>query len=211
MCYQVWVNLPPQDKMSPPRCQLLTPAGAPATATVQREGRGAPVRRAEIPTIEAQGGRVSVRLLAGELDGVRGAAETFSPMLVAHVELRGEGIEHRVAVPAGWNCFAYVRRGRVQMGDGEEGEAGRFETAYFREGGDSVRLASRSAHADVMLFAGEPIGAPVASSGTMVMNTQQQLQEAMADYSRGLFGMPWDHALEDEQWADHLRGNGSRQ
>ena len=95
------------------------------------------------------------------------------------------------------------------MGEGEEGEAGMFETAYFREGGDSVRLASLSAHADVMLFAGEPIGAPVASSGTMVMNTQQQLQEATADYSRGLFGVPWDHALEDEQWADHLRKSGS--
>ena len=140
---------------------------------------------------------------------MRGAAETFSPMLLAHVELRAAGVEHRVAVPAGWNCFVYVRRGRVRVGEGEQGEAGMFETAYFREGGDSVRLAALSAHADVMLFAGEPIGAPVASSGTMVMNTQQQVQEAMADYSRGLFGVPWDHALEDAQWADHLRKSGS--
>ena len=63
----------------------------------------------------------------------------------------------------------------------------------------------------VMLFAGEPIGEPVASSGTMVMNTEQQLQQASADYSQGLFGVPWDHALEDEQWADHVRGRGARQ
>ena len=81
-----------------------------------------------------------------------------------------------------------------------EGEAGMFETAYFREGGDSVRLASLSAHADVMLFAGEPIGAPVASSGTMVMNTQQQLQEATADYSRGLFGVPTIFVGEEMFW-----------
>ena len=71
---------------------------------------------------------------------------------------------------------------------------------------DRPRITALSEEADVMLFAGEPIGAPVASSGTMVMNTQQQLQEAMSDYRRGTFGIPWDHALEDEQWADHCAG-----
>ena len=112
--YQLWVNLPPQHKFTPPRCQLLTPQGAPAAAAVEREGRLSDVRRAEIPIIEAQGGKVTVRLLAGELDGVRGGAETFSPMTLAHVELWGHGTTHSVAVPVGWTCFAYVRRGKVR-------------------------------------------------------------------------------------------------
>ena len=199
--YQLWVNLPPDKKMTPPRCQLLTPAGAPASASVEREGGAAAVRRAEIPVVASQGGKVTVRLLAGEADEARGGAETYSPMKLAHVELRGAGTAHEVSVPRGWTCFAYVRRGRVDMG-GAQGEVGMFETAYFdRQGGDCVRLAALSEHADVMLFAGEPIGAPVAMSGTMVMNTQQQLQQASSDYSMGGFGIPWEHTLSDEQWA----------
>jgi len=202
--YQLWVNLPPGDKFTPPGCQLLTPAGSPSAAVVEREGRLSGVRRAEIPVVEAQGGKVSLRLLAGEQDGVRGGAETFSPMLLAHVQIRGEGTAHSVAVPYGWNCFAYVRRGRVDVG-GEQ-VAGTYEMVYFAAGGDCVRLAALSEEADVMLFAGEPIRAPVASSGTMVMNTEQQVAEAMRDYQRGAFGVPWDHALDDEQWAQHTAG-----
>ena len=54
-----------------------------------------------------------------------------------------------------------------------------------------------------MVFAGEPIGAPVVASGTMVMNSQQQVDQAVRDYQSGGFGMPWDHALDDEQWQRH--------
>lgn len=229
--YQLWVNLPPHAKMVPPSCQLLTPTGAPHAASVEREGRLSAVRRADIPALVSQGGAVTVRLLAGDADGAAGAAETFSPILLAHVELRGgEGTTHELSVPDGWTCFAYVRRGAVDFGGGEggasgggsggrssgeiegEGEggasagghAGTFETAYFgRRGGDALRIRALTAEADVMVFAGEPIGAPVVASGTMVMNSQQQVDQAVRDYQSGGFGMPWDHALDDEQWQRH--------
>ena len=218
--YQLWVNLPPDAKMVPPRCQLLTPEGAPHAATVEREGRLSAVRRAEIPALVSQDGAVTVRLLAGDADGAAGAAETFSPILLAHVELRGgEGTTHELHVPDGWTCFAYVRRGAVDFGGGEgEGvgdsatasaRAGTYETAYFgRRGGDALRIRALTAEADVMVFAGEPIGAPVVASGTMVMNSQQQVDQAVRDYQSGGFGVPWDHTLDDEQWQRHT-GSGA--
>ena len=124
--YQLWVNLPSGDKFTAPKCQLLTPAGAPSAAAVEREGSLSDVRRAEIPILEQDGGKTTVRLLAGELDGVRGAAETFSPLLLAHVELRGRGTARTLAVPVGWSCFAYVRRGRIHAAPGHE--VGMYET-----------------------------------------------------------------------------------
>ena len=50
--------------------------------------------------------------------------------------------------------------------------------------------------------AGEPLNAPVASSGTFVMNNEQQLSQAMADYQRGEFGLPWEPELPDDEWAE---------
>ena len=119
-----------------------------------------------------------------------------------------QGTAHAVGVPDGWTCFVYVRRGKVDMGGGQP--VGQFETAYFsRRGGDAVRLTALTAGADVMVFAGEPIGAPVVASGTMVMNTQNEVNQAVRDYQSGQFGIPWDHALPDEEWAA-ATGGGQR-
>ena len=53
---------------------------------------------------------------------------------------------------------------------------------------------------DVMVFAGEPLRAPVASSGTMVMNSNEEVEQAFVDYQRGDFGIPWEHEISDEEW-----------
>ena len=53
----------------------------------------------------------------------------------------------------------------------------------------------------MQVLAGEPIGAPVVASGTMVMNTQADVQQALSDYQRGEFGYPWAHELGDDEWA----------
>ena len=77
------------------------------------------------------------------------------------------------------------------------------ETVYMRrDGGDCLSLSNvHGGESDVMVFAGEPIGAPVAAQGTMVMNSDAQVQQAMYDYQRGTFGSPWDHRIDDEEWA----------
>ena len=197
--YQLWVNLPPGSKMVPPRVQLIEPvSGSGKAAEVIREGSTS-VRRAPIVEEVTQGGRVNVKFLcaAGEDRG----AETYTPMTIAHVELNGEGASHTMPLPEGWTCIVYVRRGQVSFGGGEG--AKQYETAYLsRSGGDGLALTSMAnGLTDVLVLAGQPIGAPVVASGTMVMNDQFEVNRALADYQRGAFGIPWDHTLDDAEWA----------
>ena len=60
------------------------------------------------------------------------------------------------------------------------------------------------------MLAGAPIGAPVVASGTMVMNSDADVQQAMADYQRGDFGVPWEHTLPDEEWAANCDQRAAR-
>ena len=197
--YQLWVNLPPSDKMVAPRVQLLVPDGGGehgVPAEVTREG-STPVRRARVLDERRSAGAVRVRTLAHPGSPADAAADTYSPMVIEHVELE-PGAEYTLPLPEGWTCIVYVRRGAVSLG-GEEAKM--FETAYLsRRGGDglSVRADER---ADVLVLAGEPIGAPVVASGTMVMNSDGEVQQALYDYQRGQFGVPWDHTLSDDEWA----------
>ena len=78
------------------------------------------------------------------------------------------------------------------------------ETVYMRrDGGDCLSLSNvHGGESDVMVFAGEPIGAPVAAQGTMVMNSEAEVQRAYRDYAAGTFGSPWDHRIDDREGAD---------
>jgi quercetin 2,3-dioxygenase len=77
-----------------------------------------------------------------------------------------------------------------------------YDTVYMnRQGGDLRVSNAHDGTSDVMVFAGEPIGAPVVASGTMVMNSQAQVNEALRDYQAGTFGEPWDHKLSDDEWS----------
>lgn len=237
--YQLWVNLPPEAKMCAPKVQLLEPSeGGEGMTSVEREG-GTPVRRAKVATdtrAGADGGSVTVRTLA-DVDTAAGqGAETYSPMTIAHVELRGKGTSHTVRLPEGWTCFAYVRGGRVEVGGGKQASTyaaaaseaqralpntpalwtavvpRRYETVHYpRVGGDCARLTNLdTSPADVMIFAGQPIGAPVVASGTMVMNSEAAVQKAVRDYQAGAFGTPWQPSLPDEDWAAGVRKDGIR-
>ena len=211
--YQLWVNLPPSDKMVAPRVQLLVPEGDRGhAAEVQREG-STPVRRAKIVDRLSKG--VRVRTLASTVDnygngGETVGASTYSPMTIEHVELSAAGASYSLPLPEGWTCIVYVRRGEVvfdgSTGGGETGDepsvAKMYETAYLsRRGGDGLLISNAGSRpADVLVLAGEPIGAPVVASGTMVMNTQGDVNQAMSDYQAGQFGIPWDHTVDDDQW-----------
>ena len=203
--YQIWVNLPPSAKMVPPRVQLLEPTEptpkASQPAEVIREG-ATTVRRAPIDFQRLAGGAVSVRTLADRSGGA--GAQTYSPMTLLHVELNGAGAMHSVEVPEGWTCLVYVRRGAVGFGSSEVVASMHEMAVLARHGGESVTLtnaAGGGALTDVLVLAGEPIGAPVVASGTMVMNSDVQVRQAMADYQRGDFGIPWEHTLADDAWA----------
>ncbi len=166
---QLWVNLPRNDKLMPPRYQEL-----PA---------------AKIPTVRTADGLVTARVIAGEALGARAVIETRTPIVYLHFTLEPGGkIEQQV--PEAYNAFAYVLDGAGIFGRDQE-RAKRGQMVVFERGGNTVFLAAPEKIAtplSTLLIAGLPLGEPVARYGPFVMNTQAEIRQAMEDYQLGRMG-----------------------
>ncbi len=167
--FQLWVNLPRQNKMMQPRYQEI--------------------QSASIPTARTTDGLVSVRVIAGEALGARAVIETVTPIMYLHFTLQPGG---HVAqpVPQDYNVFAYIVDGAGFFG--EEGERGTDgQMVMFAPDGDEVRIEN-PAHAeselDVLLIGGVPLNEPVARYGPFVMNTEAEIRQAFEDYRSGRMG-----------------------
>lgn len=161
---QLWVNLPAKDKMSPPRYQAIP--------------------NDSIPAVPLPGGAGTARIIAGDYDGHAGPARTFSPMNVWDIRLNAGA---SVTLPAreGWNTAVIVLRGTVTVnGEATVGEA---QMAVLERAGSGLELTGDS-DAMLLLLSGEPIGEPVVGYGPFVMNSQEQILQAIADFSSGRFG-----------------------
>jgi len=166
--FQIWVNLPARDKMIRPRYQDIPAARIPETASTD--------------------GRVRVRVVAGEALGQSAVIETHTPIIYLHFTLQPGG-EIVQPVPENHNALAYVIRGELRAGDEgrrvREGQMARFG------GGDAVRLGvdeNASAPADLLLLAGVPLNEPVERYGPFVMNTRDEIIQAIRDYQGGKMG-----------------------
>lgn len=161
---QLWVNLPAAKKMSRPGYQALT--------------------KEQIPVVPfSTGGHV--RVIAGDFNGTRGAAKTFTPVNLWDVILKaGERVE--LTLPAGHNTSIVLRNGDVTINGGTalKGEA---LIATLSPEGDTVVLEATSDTALVVLT-GEPINEPIASYGPFVMNTREEIIQAVQDFNSGRFG-----------------------
>jgi quercetin 2,3-dioxygenase len=165
--FQLWVNLPARDKMTPPRYQEI-----PA---------------ARIPVARGEGGAVTVRVLAGESLGQRAVIETRTPILYLDCEL-GPGATFAQAVPRDFNVFAYVVEGQGLFGP-DRRKARRHELVLFRNDEDEVVFAAPSdSSLRTLVIGGVPLGEPVARYGPFVMNTRQELVQAFEDYQSGRLG-----------------------
>jgi len=163
--FQLWVNLPAKDKMTAPRYQDIAPE--------------------RIPEIELATG-VSARVIAGEAGGVKGPVEADATAAV-YLDLRLEaGATVEVPLPQGHNAFAYVYAGQARIGDGPTGELLRGDLGVLGNG-NTVRIAAPEAAARLILVAGKPFNEPVAKYGPFVMNTQQQIVQAVEDFRAGRF------------------------
>ncbi|MGR4064207.1 MAG: pirin family protein [Vulcanimicrobiaceae bacterium] len=156
--FQLWVNLPARDKMSPPRYQDVPPERIPEVAA----GEGA-----------------RVRVIAGALNGAEGPVTGISVEPIYLDVALDAGASFRAAVPRGHQAFAYVYEGSLNdvargelavLGDGDT-----FETAASREGSRFI------------LVAGRPLGEPVARYGPFVMNTRSEVLQAVEDFQAGRF------------------------
>ena len=164
--FQLWVNLPKQDKMTSPRYQDM-----PA---------------ASIPVARNKEATVTAKVVAGESLGTKGVIETRTPILYLHLTLE-PGAWFEQAIPKTRNAFAYVIEG---TGDFDGIEAREDQVALFDRGGEGVRIANAGAsRLSVLLLAGEPIGQPVARYGPFVMNSKEELVQAVDDCREGRMGV----------------------
>jgi redox-sensitive bicupin YhaK (pirin superfamily) len=164
--FQLWVNLPKQDKMASPRYQD-TPA-------------------ASIPVARNPEATVTVKVVAGESLGTNGVIETRIPILYLHLTLE-PGSRFEQAIPKTRNAFAYVIEG---TGDFHGTQAREDQVVLFDRGGEGVRIANAGAsRLSILLLAGEPIGQTVARYGPFVMNSKEELVQAVDDYREGRMGV----------------------
>jgi quercetin 2,3-dioxygenase len=161
---QLWVNLPKTQKMSKPRYQGIT--------------------KAQIPVIELEGGG-HARVIAGELLGRLGPAKTFTAVNLFDVILKA-GERFELPLPDGHNAAAVLRRGDVLI-NGTDTLSGEALIAPLSEEGDAVTLEAK-ADTQLLILSGEPIAEPVASYGPFVMNTREELAQAVEDYRAGRMG-----------------------
>jgi len=161
---QLWVNLPLRSKMTAPNYQTLLAR--------------------EIPTVELPQEGGSVRVIAGEFEGTKGPARTFTPINLLDLRLRSG---HRLELDLRDGCTAalFVLKGRVVV-NGEE-SADQNELVVFQREGDKASIDA-TADAIVLVLNGQPIDEPIAGYGPFVMNTREQIQQAIADMRTGRLG-----------------------
>ena len=160
---QLWVNLPATDKTSTPKYQDL--------------------RNDQFPRVMLSNNAGTVRVIAGEFMGQTGSASTFTAINVWDLQLAEQG-KAEIEVPTGHTCLFIVQNGSVTI----NGQAARaVELIQFEREGSVVTLESESA-ARILVLTGEPIGEPVVGQGPFVMNTREEIRQAMSDYQAGKMG-----------------------
>jgi quercetin 2,3-dioxygenase len=161
---QIWVNLPRKHKLAAPKYQALT------DETIK-----------VVPLADEKG---AVRIISGTYEDSQGPAETFSP---AHMlDLRLEpGAEVRLPTPRDYNTALLVLQGQVTANGSKPVSAGEF--ILFKNDGEEVIVES-STESIVMFLSGAPIDEPLVHYGPFVMNTVDEINQAIEDFNSGGFG-----------------------
>ncbi|RIV27532.1 pirin family protein [Fibrisoma montanum] len=159
---QLWVNLPAKDKMRPPRYQDIAASNI-ASDTL------------------AGGGQL--RVIAGELAGLKGPAHTFSPVLLADLSLSANQTEI-LNFPATFNLALYVLTGEINLAGST---VSRGQIALTRQDGNTLTVTALT-DCKILILSGEPILEPLAAYGPFVMNSREELIAAFDDFKAGRMG-----------------------
>ena len=176
--FQLWVNLPAKDKFAPPAYQNL-------------EGT-------DVALLASEDAGSLIRLIAGELGGVRGPGSTHTPISIVHATV-SPGAQLSLPWRPEFNALVYVLSGRGTVGV----ERRPVHTGQLAVLGAGDRLTvsadaaqeSRNPALDVVVLGGQPIREPMAQYGPFVMNTRDELQQAVEDFQSGRLGVIPDGAL----------------
>ncbi len=162
--FQLWINLPAREKMKPAGYRDIDPT--------------------EIPVVELRsGGRVKV--IAGAVDSVRGPITGgATDALYLDVEL-APGAEFTQSVNAEYNAFVYAYEGSVVIGEGDAAKPLETRSAGLLSAGDRIAVKVGDERARFLVLAGKPLREPVVQYGPFVMNTKEEIEQAVRDYQNG--------------------------
>lgn len=163
---QLWVNLPRRDKMIAPRYQEIASQ--------------------EIPTAATSDGKVRVKVIAGAALGVEAVIQTRTPIIYQHFSLE-PGASIVQPVPPAYRVFAYPLSGTGRYGR-QQTEIGAQRMVVFSDDGDAVTLSAGTDPLEVLLIGGAPLNEPIVRHGPFVMNTEDEIRQAIVDYQAGRMG-----------------------
>jgi hypothetical protein len=176
---QLWVNLPAADKFVDPRYQ--------------------DIRGGEVKLLRSPDGGALLRVIAGTLDGYEGPGVTHTPITYVHATI-APGAQLALPWSPEHNALVYVLAGRGTVGGGDAARPVRTSQLAVLGDGDHLVVAadadqdSHTPNLEVLLLGGRPIREPVAHYGPFVMNTRDELVQAIEDFQAGRMGhIPADH------------------
>lgn len=161
---QLWVNLPKKHKATPAHYQAIT---------ADQMGK-----------LELPDNKGVVNVIAGEFNNVKGPAATYSPVNLFDIRLKKHG-EVTTALPAAYNTALLVVNGSLEVNGEKVTEHG---FVVFKNEGEEITIKAME-DSVVLLLSGEPINEPIASYGPFVMNTQDEIYDAIQDFQAGKFGV----------------------
>lgn len=160
---QLWVNLPAKDKMSTPKYQAI--------------------KNADMKIVDL-GENGFVEIIAGEFQGEKGPAQTFSPVNLMNAKLKNGGTAE-FSFPAGFNTGALVIEGHITV-NGEDKVATDHFVLFENEGETFTVTANEDSI--ILIISGEPLNEPIFPHGPFVMNTREEIIQAFEDFNSGKFG-----------------------
>ena len=162
---QLWVNLPAKYKMSEPKYQDIP--------------------NSRIGKFELADNAGVIEVIAGEYKNVKGTASTFSPVNLLNAKLN-MGAKTEFSFPQHYNTALLVIEGSIKVNDGETVPENHF--VLFENDGEQFTVEALE-NSIVLVLSGEPINEPIAAQGPFVMNTREELVQAIQDFHNGKFGV----------------------
>jgi|TARA_Y100000994_G_scaffold219480_1_gene198093 redox-sensitive bicupin YhaK (pirin superfamily) len=162
--FQLWVNLPAKEKMSAPNYQDIQPDS--------------------VPTVQIQ--NASVKVLAGEVDGVKGPVKTTA-VAPTFLDIDLKGGQCDIALKSNEAAFLYVYEGNITVGKGDQAQKTMLESGelgVLSQQGTRLSFSSEKG-SKIIVVSGKPINEPIVQYGPFVMNSQQEIVQAFNDYQSG--------------------------
>ena len=158
---QLWVNLPQKHKMAKPGYQAI--------------------KATDIPKLSLESGEL--RVIAGEYQGEKGPADTYSPLNVWDLTI-SSGEKQSLVISEDWNTIVVVLKGAVEI-NGQQAEL--EDTVIFNSANTDLNIIAAE-DSTLLILSGEPLNEPVVGAGPFVMNSEEEIIQAFNDFKSGKFG-----------------------